>query len=116
MPSFLEKLHRRSSRPFSKRGNDNNQYPADKPNGHNINGNGVAHRESNSTLNSSQVDSSTPSTTPAASTVDGDQEPKIHGPTPAPVRSPTRAQRPSVDPLKRYSMNVRMEDHAAALG
>jgi hypothetical protein len=112
MPSFLQKLHRRSGRPSTKHGNDSDQYPAEQANGHNSNGNGngVAHRQSTSTLNSSQVGSSTPSTTPATSTSEADQEPRTHGPTPLPMRSPTRAQRPSAEPLKRYSMNVRMLD------
>jgi len=106
MPSFLQKLHRRSSRPSTKHGKDDKQYPGNQTNGDHANGNGVAHRQSSSTLNSSQVGSSTPSTTPATSTTEGDMDPKTNGPTPLPVRSPTRAQRPGADPIKRYSMNV----------
>lgn len=108
MPSFLHKLHRRSSRPSNKQVKDDSQLPGAQSNGHNgnSNGNGDAHRQSSSTLNSSQVGSSSPSTTPATSTTDGEIEPKTNGPTPLPVRSPTRAQRPGVDPVKRYSMNV----------
>jgi hypothetical protein len=36
------------------------------------------------------------------------EQPKTYGPTPLPMRSPTRAQRPGVEPVKRYSMNVRI--------
>lgn len=60
---------------------------------------GLTHRASASTMNSSQVASSTPSTTPATSTTD-----EFNGPTPAPV--PARPQRPNADPVKRYSTNV----------
>jgi hypothetical protein len=67
------------------------------------NGKGLAHRASASTMNSSQVASSTPSTTPATSTTD-----EVHGPTPAPARP----QRPNVDPVKRYSTNVGNHRHS----
>ena len=60
---------------------------------------GLTHRASASTMNSSQVASSTPSTTPATSTTD-----EVNGPTPPPV--PARPQRPNADPVKRYSANV----------
>lgn len=74
------------------------------------NGKGLAHRVSASTLNSSQVGSSTPSTTPATSTTDEvntQTKDLTNGPTPAPARP----QRPTVDPVKRYSMNVRNRSH-----
>jgi hypothetical protein len=104
MPSIFHRLQRRSSRPSTSskaNGKHDNAYQGEQ------NGNGVAHRISSSTLNSSPVGSSTPSTTPATSTTEENlEQPKTHGPTPLPVRSPTRAQRPSVEPIKRYSMNV----------
>ncbi|KAH6534498.1 hypothetical protein HBI07_145730 [Parastagonospora nodorum] len=106
MPSFLHRLQRRSSRPATAkpRGKHDEPYPDDHANGHN--GNGVSHRVSSSTLNSSRVGGSDPSTTPATSTTeDNVDQPKTHGPTPLPMRSPTRAQRPGADPVKRYSMN-----------
>ena len=72
------------------------------------NGNGLKHRASASTLNSSQVDSSTPSTTPATSTTDEvniQTKDLTNGPTPVPP-VPSRPQRPTTEPVKRYSMNV----------
>jgi hypothetical protein len=107
MPSFLHKLQRRSSRVTTKTNGaqDPESYAAASANGQN--GNGLQHRVSSSTLNSSQIGSSTPSTTPATSTTeDMADQARTYGPTPLPVRSPTHAQRPGVDPLKRYSMNV----------
>ncbi|KAI4664833.1 uncharacterized protein J4E79_003131 [Alternaria viburni] len=97
MPSFLRSLGRKSSR-MSKNG-DKQANGADAQNGK-----GLAHRVSASTLNSSQVGSSTPSTTPATSTTDEvntQTKDLTNGPTPAPARP----QRPTVDPVKRYSMN-----------
>jgi hypothetical protein len=103
MPSIFQRLHRKSSRPSTAKTNGQQGEP---PSGHvaNGNGNGVSHRVSSSTMSSSQQGSTTPAT---STTEDNTELPKHHGPTPLPVRSPTRAQRPSVDPLKRYSMNVR---------
>ena len=72
------------------------------------NGNGLKHRASASTLNSSQVGSSTPSTTPATSTTDEvntQTKDFTNGPTPVPP-VPSRPQRPTTEPVKRYSMNV----------
>ncbi|KAF2033347.1 hypothetical protein EK21DRAFT_59100 [Setomelanomma holmii] len=104
MPSFIHKLTRRSSRPATKEGPSNGLKSQEQTIGHKSNG--VAHRPSSSTLNSSlQVDTSTPSTTPGTSTTGENGEPRTNGPTPLPIRSPTRAQRPSVEPVKRYSMN-----------
>jgi hypothetical protein len=68
------------------------------------NANGINRRVSASTLDSSQVGSSTPSTTPATSTTDEintQTKDLTNGPTPAPARP----QRPTVDPVKRYSIN-----------
>jgi hypothetical protein len=104
MPSIFHRLQRRSSRPAEKiNGKHDEPYPGDP-----ANANGANRRVSSSTLNSSQVDSPTPSTTPATSTTeDSIDQGRTYGPTPLPLRSPTRAQRPGVDPIKRYSMNVR---------
>lgn len=70
---------------------------------HKQNGKALARRASASTLNSSSLTASTPSTTPATSTIE-----EINGPTPAPASAPAHArpQRPNVDPVKRYSTNV----------
>jgi hypothetical protein len=106
MPSIFHRLQQRSSRAAEKiNGKQDEPYR-----GEHANGNGVDHRVSSSTLNSSQVDSPTPSTTPATSTTEDSsmEQPKTYGPTPLPMRSPTRAQRPGVEPVKRYSMNVRI--------
>lgn len=103
MPSFLNNLRRKTSRSARLAGKNGHSNPDGQPAGQN--GNGLSHRVSASTLNSSQVDSSTPSTTPATSTTeDGPAQTKDHtnGPTPLPARP----QRPSVEPVKRYSMNV----------
>jgi hypothetical protein len=69
---------------------------------HKQNGKALARRASASTLNSSSLTASTPSTTPATSTIE-----EINGPTPAPASAPAHArpQRPNVDPVKRYSTN-----------
>ncbi|KAF1835389.1 hypothetical protein BDW02DRAFT_292423 [Decorospora gaudefroyi] len=97
MPSFLRHLGRKSSRsvkPGQKQTNGQTEGP---------NGQGLTHRVSASTLNSSQV-GSTPSTTPATSTteeVNTQTKDPSNGPTPA----PSRPQRPNVEPIKRYSMN-----------
>ncbi|KAJ8106570.1 hypothetical protein OPT61_g9445 [Boeremia exigua] len=84
MPSFLHKLSRKSSR-ASASPHDKNGEPSPTKAGR---------RPSSSTMNSSPVGSSTASTTPATSTTDGDAPPV-----------PARPQRPSVEPVKRYSMN-----------
>lgn len=115
MPAFLAKLRRHSSR----RSNASEQ-PAQQPpqlpqhpsqysqngqnaqNGHK--GNDLAPRISASTLNSLQVGTPSPSTTPATSTtedVTSHSNDLTHGPTPL----PTRPQRPTVDTIKRYSMS-----------
>jgi hypothetical protein len=101
MPSIFHRLQRRGSRPSTAKpnGKHDESYQPEPVQAHN--GNGVHQRKSSSTMNSSHIGSSDPSITPATSTTED-----THGPTPAPVRSPTRAQRPGVDPLKRYSMNV----------
>jgi hypothetical protein len=101
MPSIFHRLQRRGSRPSTAKPNGKHieSYQAEHANAQN--GNGVSQRKSSSTINSSHIGSSDPSITPATSTTED-----INGPTPLPVRSPTRAQRPGVDPLKRYSMNV----------
>ncbi|KAK1917096.1 hypothetical protein P3342_011941 [Pyrenophora teres f. teres] len=100
MPSFLRSLGRKSSR-MSKSGDRHNN--ATVPH----NANGLKHRASASTLNSSQVGSSTPSTTPATSTTDEvntQTKDVTNGPTPVPP-VPSRPQRPTTEPVKRYSMN-----------
>ncbi|KAJ5020726.1 putative peptidase family-domain-containing protein [Bipolaris maydis] len=91
MPSFLRSLSRRNSR--MPKTDDKSTNGTDKHQAK-----GLAHRASASTMNSSQVASSTPSTTPATSTTD-----EVNGPTPPPV--PARPQRPNADPVKRYSTN-----------
>ncbi|KAF2129806.1 hypothetical protein P153DRAFT_289878 [Dothidotthia symphoricarpi CBS 119687] len=101
MPSFL-KLRKMSSRSSKASGTIAQSSPEAPANGqHN---NGVLGRKSSSTLNSSrQLDSSTPSTTPGTSTtpeVPTQPNGQMNG-TPL----PSRPQRPSVDPVKRYSMN-----------
>lgn len=101
MPSFLSQLRRKGSRGSKTSNKHDHLRPDEVADGQN--GHGMSHRVSSSTLNSSPVGSTSPSTTPATSTT---EEVHTHGPTPLPVRSPTRAQRPSVEPIKRYSMNV----------
>lgn len=108
MPAFLEKLRRRSSRIARPNGEQNQQVLDEQvANGQNgSNGHGLSHRVSASTLNSSQVGSPSQSTTPATSTTEDfttQTKDNTYGPTPL----PSRPQRPSVDPVKRYSMNVR---------
>ncbi|CAO2656090.1 Nn.00g048930.m01.CDS01 [Neocucurbitaria sp. VM-36] len=102
MPSFLQSLRRKSSRSSKASEKPGQQVLDGKASGQN--GNGLAHRPSASTLNSSQVGSSTQSTTPATSTSEDVAAPTkdhTYGPTPL----PSRPQRPSVEPVKRYSMN-----------
>ncbi len=94
MPSFLHNLRRKSSRVSPKASDKHNDTATD---GTTKTTYGAGRRPSSSTLNLSPVGSSTPSTTPATSTTDGDAPP---------VPNNTRPQRPSVDPVKRYSMNV----------
>jgi hypothetical protein len=107
MPSIFHRLQRRASRPSTAKSNGKHDNSMQAEHANAQNGNGVLQRKSSSTINSSQIGSSDPSITPATSTTeDSMDQPKTHGPTPLPVRSPTRAQRPGVDPLKRYSMNV----------
>ncbi|OAL54829.1 zinc metallo protein-like proteinase [Pyrenochaeta sp. DS3sAY3a] len=102
MPSFLNNLRRKTSRSARLAGKNGHSNPDGQPAGQN--GKGLSHRVSASTLNSSQVDSSTPSTTPATSTTeDGPAQTKDHANGPTPL--PSRPQRPSVEPVKRYSMN-----------
>jgi hypothetical protein len=90
MPSFLHSLRRKGSRQSS-HDKTNETSPTKTQYG-------FGRRPSSSTMNSSPVGSSTPSTTPATSTTEGEAPP-------VPAQS-TRPQRPSVDPVKRYSMNV----------
>ncbi|KAJ4365570.1 hypothetical protein N0V83_008190 [Neocucurbitaria cava] len=102
MPSFLHNLRRKSSRSAKAFEKPGQQVVDGQANGQN--GKGLSHRVSASTLSSSQVGSSTPSTTPATSTSEdaaAHTKDNTYGPTPL----PSRPQRPSVDPVKRYSMN-----------
>lgn len=90
MPSFLHSLRRKGSRQSS-HDNTNETSPTKAQYG-------FGRRQSSSTMASSPVGSSTPSTTPATSTTEGEAPPVL--------AQSTRPQRPSVDPVKRYSMNV----------
>ncbi|KAF1843664.1 zinc metallo protein-like proteinase [Cucurbitaria berberidis CBS 394.84] len=102
MPSFLSSLRRKSSRSSKASGRHGQVVLDGQANGQN--GNGLSHRVSASTLNSSQVGSSTPSTTPATSTTE-DVTTLTKNLTNGPTPLPARPQRPSVEPVKRYSMN-----------
>lgn len=99
MPSFLHSLRRKGSR----------QSSHDKTNESSLTKTqyGFGRRPSSSTMTSSPAGSSTPSTTPATSTTEGEAPP-------VPAQS-TRPQRPSVDPVKRYSMNVSTRQHMRAV-